>query len=228
MHQDYPDILSTMTAMLRESHRETKEHGEGPSPSCTDDIDPVTGSCRCVAAPLWWDANGVPRFAAHHPKLCPDIYADQVALVRISCQGCGHEFLVQLHHSRMERALEALRSTAFCPITSLEEAVKLARGASHPPPEEWTKRLDAIEADLVARRAVVPQTLADDVRDNSIHYGDPPNVGCCPAGPTMNCWNLSVVEFWHQRPVSTFGWFRDHELEIDLNDLTAPERLERL
>ena len=29
-----------------------------------------------------------------------------------------------------------------------------------------------------------------------LHYGDPPNVGCCPSGPTMNCDDLRVLEFW--------------------------------
>ncbi len=38
--------------------------------------------------------------------------------------------------------------------------------------------------------------LADQIRNGSIHYGDPPNVGCCPAGPTMNCNDLQVLQYW--------------------------------
>lgn len=29
-----------------------------------------------------------------------------------------------------------------------------------------------------------------------IHYGDPPNVRCCASGPTMNCNDLRVLEWW--------------------------------
>lgn len=63
--------------------------------------------------------------------------------------------------------------------------------------------------------------LEDQIRDGSIHYGDPPNVECCPAGPTMNCLDLRVLEFW--RYVETFepgrsAWERVLELEIQLPD----------
>lgn len=46
-----------------------------------------------------------------------------------------------------------------------------------------------------------------------IHYGDPPNVGCCPAGPTMNCIDLRVLQFWARE---NFKWVRKPELEIEL------------
>lgn len=65
------------------------------------------------------------------------------------------------------------------------------------------------------------------------HYGDPPNAQCCAAGPTMNCIDLRVVEFWrHHDPQYTkpdphlggtrvctegyFDWRRVPELEIRL------------
>jgi len=41
--------------------------------------------------------------------------------------------------------------------------------------------------------------LADAVRDQTLHYGDPPNAGCCAAGPTMNSVPQRVLEFWHCR-----------------------------
>ena len=31
-----------------------------------------------------------------------------------------------------------------------------------------------------------------------LHYGDPPNISCCPSGPTMNCDDLRVKEFWRK------------------------------
>jgi hypothetical protein len=46
--------------------------------------------------PLWWDDNGVPRFAVHHPRHAADIYAEEAALVLICCQDCGRELEVQM------------------------------------------------------------------------------------------------------------------------------------
>jgi hypothetical protein len=57
------------------------------------------------------------------------------------------------------------------------------------------------------------------VMDKSIHYGDPPNISCCPAGPTMNCYDLRVIEFWESKD---FDWVRMPELEIMLPDSEAP------
>lgn len=50
----------------------------------------------------------------------------------------------------------------------------------------------------------------------SLHYGDPPNAGCCLAGPTMNCWDRRVLEFWDRRGFD--GWVRVPELERALAD----------
>lgn len=41
-------------------------------------------------------------------------------------------------------------------------------------------------------------SLAQQVESRRIHYGDPPNVGCCAAGATMNCIDVRVLEFWHE------------------------------
>jgi len=59
------------------------------------------------------------------------------------------------------------------------------------------------------------RTLADAIRAKTIHYGDPPNVDCCAAGPTMNCDDIQVLEYWH-RP--DFEWTRVPELEISVED----------
>jgi hypothetical protein len=55
--------------------------------------------------------------------------------------------------------------------------------------------------------------LADDIREQTLHYGDPPNIGCCPAGPTMNSEPRRVLEYWH-RP--NFDWQRDPALELKI------------
>ena len=56
--------------------------------------------------------------------------------------------------------------------------------------------------------------LAELVRNGNIHYGDPPNMGCCPAGPTMNSIPRRVLEFWLR---DKFDWERCAELEIDIH-----------
>jgi hypothetical protein len=58
-------------------------------------------------------------------------------------------------------------------------------------------------------------SLAESIKSNAISYGDPPNIGCCPAGPTMSSDEISVLEFWHFN-TKTFEWERDSSLEITL------------
>ena len=53
--------------------------------------------------------------------------------------------------------------------------------------------------------------LSELVESGDIHYGDPPNVGCCPAGPTMNSVPHQVLEFWQQNEMHQ--WQRVAELE---------------
>ena len=122
--------------------------------------------------PLWWDTNGVPRFAKFEPRLLPDIYCHEAVLAEIACQGCGRVFLVGF---------------SWGP----HDMVQQAR----------------------ANREVVEEGLAADIKARALHYGDPPNVGCCPAGPTMNSVPLRVVEYW-RRP--NWGWVRDSSLEVGI------------
>lgn len=57
------------------------------------------------------------------------------------------------------------------------------------------------------------QSVSSDVTNRSLHYGDPPNVHCCPAGPTMNSEMIRVLEFWRR---AAFGKFaRVPELEVE-------------
>lgn len=52
--------------------------------------------------------------------------------------------------------------------------------------------------------------LTERVEDNSIHYGDPPNMGCCDAGVTMNSVPRQVLQFWRREGAD---WRRVPELE---------------
>lgn len=63
------------------------------------------------------------------------------------------------------------------------------------------------DADLVLRKQ---RRFSLDVQ--ALHYGDPPNIQCCPAGPTMNSEPKRVLEFW--RRDGRFEWTRVPELEV--------------
>jgi hypothetical protein len=145
--------------------------------------------------PLWWDQNGAPRFGPHHPNLAADIYASEVVLLRIACQRCLQEQLVQMTWSTMD----AMRWHIHV------EWAALRKGEP-----------------LVEDKAI--HTLADSVRDGSIHYGDPPHHEdrgeFCHAGCTMNVYDLKVEEFWVRKD---FDWARDPELELLLPDGKAKE-----
>ncbi len=62
-----------------------------------------------------------------------------------------------------------------------------------------------------------PITLADLIRGKTLHYGDPPNIGCCAAGPTMNCDDIRVLEYWRKN--KALEWERDKSLEIPLDEV---------
>ena len=54
--------------------------------------------------PTWFDEEGVPRWCDFEPDLVNDIYADEVALIKIACQSCGRRFQVAMSWSRMTKA----------------------------------------------------------------------------------------------------------------------------
>ncbi len=56
-------------------------------------------------------------------------------------------------------------------------------------------------------------SIAAAIKDCSLHYGDPPNIECCVAGPTVNCVDVRVLEF---RRRADMDWERDASLEVDL------------
>lgn len=55
-------------------------------------------------------------------------------------------------------------------------------------------------------------SLADQIRARSVHYGDPPNVFCCPAGPTMNAVPMRVLQYWRRGSETNYDWLRDDSL----------------
>lgn len=60
------------------------------------------------------------------------------------------------------------------------------------------------------------RTLGSIVLDDEIHYGDPPNTGCCAAGATMNSVPVRVLEFW-LRVNHDLEWRRQPGLEREID-----------
>lgn len=58
-------------------------------------------------------------------------------------------------------------------------------------------------------------SLANRIKIGEIWYGDPPNYGCCAAGPTETANMVQVLEYWQRKDGK---WLRDRELEVKLCD----------
>lgn len=54
-----------------------------------------------------------------------------------------------------------------------------------------------------------------------LYYGDPPNLPCCPAGPTMTSVTRKIIEFWVQSKNINdhrLEWIRKPEFEVECED----------
>lgn len=58
---------------------------------------------RIVDPILWYDENGVPRYAKFYPDLSSNIYAKEIILLEIACQHCHKKFLVEMTFSNFDR-----------------------------------------------------------------------------------------------------------------------------
>ena len=57
--------------------------------------------------------------------------------------------------------------------------------------------------------------MRGEIRDGTLHYGDPPNIGCCLTGPSMNVVDVRVLEYWHKSGPD-LEWARNAYLEMEL------------
>ena len=55
--------------------------------------------------------------------------------------------------------------------------------------------------------------LSDEIRLRRVHDGDPPNVQCCGAGPSMNSVMRKIVEYWFRDYEVAWDWQRDSTFE---------------
>lgn len=60
---------------------------------------------RIQEKPKWWDSRGVPRYCDFNPSVCPNLYADEIVLLRIACQNCKAQFDVQYEWDRLSTEL---------------------------------------------------------------------------------------------------------------------------
>jgi hypothetical protein len=146
---------------------------------------------RIQEEPKWWDEHAVPRYCDFSPDKCADIYCDEAALVEIACQNCGTHFLVAFTSDRAWWAVKQMDRDEFRELQTKEEQLA------------WIDKLSKAP-------------LRDAILLRQIHYGDPPNARCCPAGPTMNCDDLRVCEYW-SRDNGLRGWKRNPQFEIVLD-----------
>ena len=153
---------------------------------------PVPGSSVQLLEPKipkWFDEHAVPRYDEFTPGQVADIYAGECCLALIACQQCGHCFSVAFSVSVMSK-MKGHWERLGCMISAKSTPEEIAKVRDH----------DFIKDD----------PLANDIRDGSLHYGDPPNIECCPAGPTMNSEMLKVIEYWKKG--EHHEWVRDAEL----------------
>ena len=116
----------------------------------------------------------------------------QTSIATRSRQNCGTHFLVAFSSDINMAMVQAVQSDEYKNLETKEEK------------EDWFHALSRTP-------------LADAIQSKGIHYGDPPNVHCCPAGPTMNCDDLRVCEYW--RRDQAFDWQRHKQLEIALDSI---------
>lgn len=57
-------------------------------------------------------------------------------------------------------------------------------------------------------------TIAEAIQARTLDYGDPPNVRCCAAGPSMTSVGRRVLEYWTRK--DRRDWKRDSRLEVDI------------
>jgi hypothetical protein len=55
-------------------------------------------------------------------------------------------------------------------------------------------------------------SIRESIIKGTLCFGDPPNINCCPSGPTMSSDTIRVLEYWTREKV--FEWVRDKTLEV--------------
>ena len=59
--------------------------------------------------------------------------------------------------------------------------------------------------------------LHERIMRGGLHYGDPP-CSECASGPTMNCDDLKILEYWYRNQGTRHEWTRNSKFEVELPD----------
>ncbi|WP_155942400.1 hypothetical protein [Rhodomicrobium vannielii] len=72
-------------------------------------------------------------------------------------------------------------------------------------------------------------SLSDAIRLRQVQYGDPPNVNCCAAGPTMTSVMHRILQYWSRDYEVGTDWQRDPKLEGEVLEppLDQPDTVAR-
>lgn len=166
---------------------------------------------RVTEPPVWFDEHAVPRFGQFSPDEIANIYADEAVLMLITCQACGHPYNVAMSLSRTDRILSALGRSG---VTHVEKPGEREHYGT------FSRRKMTAEESAEVDRIAAERSLAAQIREKSIHYGDPPNA--CPggcSGATMNSEPRRIIEYWRKgekKDGKQWRWVREHALEIDV------------
>jgi hypothetical protein len=167
---------------------------------------------RVVDPPIWFDEHAVPRFVKFHPRYCSNIYADEAALVLVTCQCCGKEYRVAFTSGPCDKIEAGQRAFLY----ALEEIKhgQTVRGAD----------LQRIKKESFERIWKSKGQLGALIRTQHLEYGDPPNT-CdddCAAGALMCSEPRRLLEYWQRYRTDENGkllsldWERDSSLEIEV------------
>lgn len=73
--------------------------------------------------PAWWDEHAVPRYCSFSPHQVANIYADEVVLMIVDCQGCGRHFRVARSSSLADRVIGAMGLADVDALPTLAERI---------------------------------------------------------------------------------------------------------
>ena len=90
---------------------------------------------RIKEEPTWYDCYGVPRYGEFEPSLSPNIYAQEILLVQISCQYCRQKFLVEFNWDRMQEIFKGRHFEAFS--TVVKKWLEDEKNKDHYPPVHY-------------------------------------------------------------------------------------------
>jgi hypothetical protein len=65
--------------------------------------------------------------------------------------------------------------------------------------------------------------LCELILSKQLHYGNPPNIGCCEVGPTINSKLRRVFEYW-SFDKKDWEWCRNSFFEVDIEDHLCEKR----